>query len=147
MDPDFSRTLNARTDFPAALDALESHLVARGAPAATVSALMIATDEVVSNILNHGGEGASPPQVEIGVRVGRDEVAMEIADDGVAFNPVEAAAPDTTLPLEERAVGGLGIHLVRELMDSVRYERAGGRNRLFFVKRYGQASQASRTGP
>ncbi|MBI1200391.1 MAG: ATP-binding protein [Phenylobacterium sp.] len=147
MDSDFSRTLNARSDFPAALDALESHLADRGAPQAAVSAVMVAADEVISNILNHGGDAESPPRVEIDVRVGPGEVAMEIVDDGLAFNPIDAPAPDTALSVEDRAIGGLGIHLVRELMDSVRYERADGRNRLWFVKTYGQASKPSRTGP
>lgn len=147
MDSVFSRTLKARTDFPAALDALESHLLDGGAPQAAVSAIMVAADEVISNILNHGGDAESPPRVEVDVRVGAGEVAMEIVDDGAAFNPIDAPPPDTTLSVEDRAIGGLGIHLVRRLMDSVRYERADGQNRLRFVKSYGQASKTSRTGP
>jgi serine/threonine-protein kinase RsbW len=57
-----------------------------------------------------------------------------VEDDGLAFNPLEMLAPDTKQPLEERPVGGLGIHLVRTLMDEVAYRRQNGRNLLVLKK-------------
>ena len=53
-----------------------------------------------------------------------------MSDDAEPFNPLDAPLPDTAAPLEGRQVGGLGIALVRHLMDGVVYERTGGRNRL-----------------
>ena len=53
---------------------------------------------------------------------------VTVSDDGVAFNPLAVPPPDTTLPLEERELGGLGIHLVRNLTDEATYGRLGGRN-------------------
>ena len=53
-----------------------------------------------------------------------------VSDDGPAFDPLAAAAPDTSLGVEERPIGGLGIALVRRLMDEVEYERRDGRNHL-----------------
>ncbi len=60
---------------------------------------------------------------------------MRVEDDAVAFNPLEREAPDLNAPLEDRPIGGLGVHLVRKLMDDVRYERAGARNILTMRKR------------
>jgi serine/threonine-protein kinase RsbW len=140
MDPDFSRTLsNGMAGFSALLDAIESHLVDRGAPETAIAPVLIATDEVVSNILNHGGEAGSSPSVQVTVHVGEGRVAVQIVDDGAAFDPLARDAPDTDLPLEDRAIGGLGIHLVRTLMDAVDYDRSAGRNHLRFSKAYSQA--------
>jgi serine/threonine-protein kinase RsbW len=95
--------------------------------------LMIAFDEIISNGINHGGEGRSPT-IEIRLVVEDEGVSGEVADDGKPFDPLAAPKPDTTLPVEQRPIGGLGIHLVRELMDDVSYLRDGGRNRLRFSK-------------
>ncbi|MBP2672866.1 MAG: hypothetical protein H6Q85_2932 [candidate division NC10 bacterium] len=59
-----------------------------------------------------------------------DAVDMTVTDDGPAFDPLQLPEPDVTAPLEGRQPGGLGVHLVRKLMDRVEYARAGGRNRL-----------------
>ena len=60
---------------------------------------------------------------------------MEVIDDGHAFNPLEAPPPDLSLPMEKRPIGGLGIHLLRELSDGITYERRNGTNRLVLTKR------------
>ena len=133
MDGDFSHTLlDGRTGLPALLDALEAYLGEAGAPPPTVSAVMIAADEVLSNVVDYSGAGRV--RVTATVRDGR--VAVEVDDDGDPFDLTAAAAPDTTLSVDERAIGGLGIHLVRELMEDVRYVRAGDANRLSFSRSY-----------
>jgi serine/threonine-protein kinase RsbW len=143
MDADFSHTLSGgRTGLPALLDALEAHLSEAGAPMGVASAVMIAADEVLSNVVDHGG--AATVQVTAGVRDGR--VTVEVVDDGVAFDPTAAAAPDTSLDVEDRDVGGLGVHLVRKLMDEVAYRREGERNRLRFSRSYDLMSPSRRTG-
>ena len=58
-----------------------------------------------------------------------------ISDNGVAFDPTAKAEVDTTLSAEERQIGGLGIHLVRHIMDNVEYERKDGRNILRLSKK------------
>lgn len=143
MDADFSHTLSGgRTGLPALLDALESYLAEAGAPMGVASAVMIAADEVLSNVVDHGG--AATVQVTAGVRDGR--VTVEVVDDGVAFDPTAAAAPDTSLGLEDRDIGGLGVHLVRKLMDEVAYRRDGDRNRLRFSRSYDLMSSSRPTG-
>lgn len=134
MEPDFSQSLSAGpAGLPALLDRLEEELAARGAPMAVVSSVLIAADEIISNIINHGGRS---PAVQVDAQVLDGEVRICITDDGVAFDPLQAASPDTTLSLEAREIGGLGIHLVRKLMDHVAYERRGKHNRLQFSKSF-----------
>lgn len=134
MELDFSHTLSGgRTGFPALMDALEAYLAERGVPGAAAGALMVAADEVVSNILDHGGRA---PSVEVTARVADGRAWVEVVDDGPAFDPTAAAAPDTGLSVEDRDIGGLGIHLVRKLSDEVAYERRGDRNRLRFSKTF-----------
>src|SRR3990167_6354770 len=109
MEPEFSHTLlGGRAGLGALLHDLESGLTARGAPIATVSAVLIAADEVLSNILDHGAATVG--------EVGDGRIEVRIEDDGVAFNPLAAATPDTQLSIDEREIGGLGILLVRKLM-------------------------------
>ena len=65
-------------------------------------------------------------------------VLLEVEDDGKPFDPLQAPPPDLTLPLEKRPIGGLGIHLIRNLMDEVTYARVGGRNVLKMAKYFGR---------
>ncbi len=65
---------------------------------------------------------------------------MTIEDDGVAFDPLAIAPSSLDDDIDQRAMGGLGIHLVRELMDEMRYVRVGSRNRLTLIKRLGGPS-------
>lgn len=133
MDADFSHSLlGGRAGLATLMDALEAHLEAAGVPMAVASAVMIAADEVLSNALDYSG--ATRVDVAATVRDGR--VAIEVSDDGQAFDPTAAAAPDTNLDIDERGIGGLGVHLVRKLMHDVSYVRREGRNELRFSRSY-----------
>jgi len=107
----------------------------RLAPGATWP-FQVALDEVLSNIVKYGSnEGAEPVRVELRMRLADGSLEIVVIDDALPFNPLEAKAPDTTQPVETRKVGGLGLALVRELMDVVVYERTGERNRLLLRRR------------
>ena len=69
-------------------------------------------------------------EIRFGARLTADHVVLNFVDDGREFDPLAAPAPDLRRPAEERPIGGLGIHLVRELADRLEYERAGGLNRF-----------------
>jgi anti-sigma regulatory factor (Ser/Thr protein kinase) len=88
--------------------------------------LMMAVDEACTNIIKYGGSD----EIDVKCDVEDDLVVVQITDDGVAFNPLEAPKPDLNAPLEEREVGGLGIYIIRALMNDVKYEREGGKNVL-----------------
>ena len=86
-------------------------------------------------MVNHGHDGGFH-EVEIGLTSEAEAVTIEITDDGKPFDPLnDAPAPDAMGPLNDRTEGGLGIHLVRTMMDEMRYQREGDRNHLILVKR------------
>ena len=123
----------------AALDALEALWAAQGISRAVTWPVEVSLDEVLANVVRHGlaGRGDSARvDLELQLDPGdppRCEVRIE--DDGPEFDPLAAAAPDTSLGLDERQIGGLGIELVKRLMDEVHYERKSGRNSLRLVRR------------
>lgn len=137
MNCDYERTLsNGRQGFTKFLEAAEAFLEEAGVPAEVVTKFMIAFDELVSNILDHGNAAT----VTARFFLKGDEVAAELIDDGKPFDPLSVPDPDTSLPVEDRPVGGLGIHIVRQLMDHVEYVHDGNFNRLRFAKNFPLAS-------
>jgi len=107
---------------------------AHGLPAAARRSVNVALDELLANILSHGMAGRAACSVTVEVRLDEENLTVVVADDGPPFDPFAQDAPDTALPVEERPIGGLGIHLVRELMDQVSYERREDRNVVVLVK-------------
>jgi sigma-B regulation protein RsbU (phosphoserine phosphatase) len=103
-------------------------------PAATMAELRIVCDDIVSNVINYGFPQGGDHDIEVGVELTGRRLVVTVSDDGVAFNPLAVAPPDTTLPLEQREPGGLGIHLVRSFTDEATYGRHGGRNMITLVK-------------
>ena len=93
----------------------------------------LALDEILSNIVRHGLRGRRGA-IDLTFSVEDECVAVEITDTAEAFNPLLAAAPDTSSPLDQRQPGGLGITLVRQLMDDTQYDRRNERNH--FVMRW-----------
>jgi serine/threonine-protein kinase RsbW len=93
----------------------------------------LALDEILSNIVQHGLAGRRGA-IDLMFSIDGAEVAVEIIDAADAFNPLLAPPPDTSSALEDRQPGGLGIALVRRLMDDTRYERRDDRNH--FIMRW-----------
>jgi serine/threonine-protein kinase RsbW len=89
--------------------------------------LLLAADELVSNVLNHR-EGRDRPRVNLRLEAVAGRVRLEIEDDGPRFDPFAVADPATDLALEDRPIGGLGLLLVKTLAAEGRYERRGERN-------------------
>ncbi len=94
----------------------------------------VALDELLANEISYGMAGRDAGSVTVEVELDQERVTVTITDDGPQFDPFSQAAPDTTLSVDERAIGGLGIHLVRELMDEVSYQRRDGQNVVVLVK-------------
>jgi anti-sigma regulatory factor (Ser/Thr protein kinase) len=107
---------------------------AHALPADVRRSLSIALDELLANALSHGRMGLDPCSVRVEVELDRERVTVVLTDDGTPFDPFERDAPDTTLSVEERQIGGLGIHLVGQLMDQVSYQRRDGHNVVTLVK-------------
>lgn len=80
-------------------------------------------DELISNIISYGYPEQGEHTIHISVEVDNLRLKITIEDDGIPFNPFETPEPDITKGLEAREVGGLGIHLIRHLMDETHYTR------------------------
>jgi len=103
-------------------------------PAATMAELRIVCDEIVSNVIAHAFPEGRPGDIDVRLELAGSRLVVTVSDDGVSFNPLAVAPPDTNLPLERRQPGGLGIHLVRRLTDEAIYRRQDGRNVIMLVK-------------
>jgi anti-sigma regulatory factor (Ser/Thr protein kinase) len=99
-----------------------------------IYSIVLAVDELCANIMLHGYRQQSGEiDVDVG-GVGRS-VFVTLLDRAPLFDPTTAPEPDVTLPPEDRALGGMGIFLARQIMDEIRHEpRAGGGNRLTLIK-------------
>jgi sigma-B regulation protein RsbU (phosphoserine phosphatase) len=96
--------------------------------------LRLAVEEAVVNVIEYAYLAGTEGTVEITMMSDGHRLKVLIDDSGIAFDPTAEKKVDTTLSVEERRVGGLGIHLVRELMDSINYERINGHNILTLIK-------------
>ena len=106
-----------------------------GLPESVLHDLNLVLGELLTNIISYGYTDSEEHEITMRLNVEPEEIRVEVEDDGTPFNPLEVPEVDTTKPLEERAVGGLGIHLVRKLMDSLEYERLDDRNFLTIKKK------------
>lgn len=95
----------------------------------------LALDELFTNIVSYGCCEGARQQIRISLVCEPESMTITVQDNGPAFNPIEAEPPDTDCGIERRRVGGIGIHLVKNMMDDLAYQRAGDRNILKMKKR------------
>jgi anti-sigma regulatory factor (Ser/Thr protein kinase) len=104
-------------------------------PPTVVFAVNLALEETLINVMSYGYGDSAEHRILVRVALDRGEVRAEVEDDGAPFNPLEAPVPDVSQPIEVRPVGGLGIHLTRQVMDALDYRRQGDRNLLIMRKK------------
>ena len=103
-------------------------LKTKGFSSKTIFCAELALEEIVTNIIKYGYRDNSQHSIRVVFETKSQEITIICEDDGHAFNPLQAPKPDLDAPVLERKVGGLGIHLVREIMDNVIYQREKDRN-------------------
>ena len=101
----------------------------------TAMKMNLAIEEAVVNVMNYAYPAGVKGTVNIDAKASAEWVKFIISDSGAPFDPTAKAEVDTTLSAEERGIGGLGIHLIRQIMDSINYEREDGRNVLTLIKK------------
>ncbi len=147
MWPSFRRTIGPDPGQVAGVGAAFAEFAdAHALPVAVRRSMSVALDELLNNTIAYGFAGRSSGEVCIEVELRADRLCATLSDDAGPFNPLDAPAPDTALSVEEREVGGLGIHLVRRMMDEVSYQRRADRNVVSLAKLLPGRSTAGRGG-
>jgi sigma-B regulation protein RsbU (phosphoserine phosphatase) len=106
-----------------------------GIPTPIRRELNIVFDDLLNNVVSYAYQDDEEHEIEVRVEAAGERIVVSISDDGIPFNPFDADTPDTSLALEERTLGGLGIHLVLNVMDKVVYQRRTDKNMLTMVKK------------
>ena len=96
--------------------------------------MCIVFDELLTNIISYAYRDDKEHSIGIKVELSPDRLKVSMVDDGIPFNPLGVEEPDMALPLEDRKIGGLGIHLVRKMMDKVSYRRRIDRNVITVIQ-------------
>ena len=104
-------------------------------PLKAVHAINLALDEIITNIISYGYNDQKEHKIIIHLSLKQGELILQIEDDGRRFNPLDLPEADTESSLEDRQIGGLGIHLVRSIMDDMAYSSHNEKNCLTMKKK------------
>ena len=103
-------------------------------PKRTIGTVCMALDELLTNIISYGYEDKLEHSITLKISLLPDSLVIVITDDGIPFNPFNREDPDTDLDIDEREIGGLGVHLVKKMFDHVSYQRNVNENMVTLVK-------------
>lgn len=95
----------------------------------------LSLDELITNTISYGYDDNKEHEIIIDMCLAESEIVVRVQDDGKPFNPLDMPDPDLGRELDQRPAGGLGIYLVRTMMDQVEYERRGNQNIITLRKR------------
>jgi serine/threonine-protein kinase RsbW len=106
-----------------------------GLPDAERARLLIILEELFTNAIRYGyPEGASNGRIKVALATKAGQIEIDFSDDGQPFDALAQGSPELDRHPAERPIGGLGLHIVRSLVDEARYRRDSGRNRLTLVR-------------
>ncbi len=92
--------------------------------------IRLVLEEIVTNIISYGYEDKENHIIVVSIDTGEKDITISIKDDGIPYNILEHPKPDLEIPFEDRDIGGMGIYMVREIMDEVNYKREDNMNQL-----------------
>ena len=124
-------------EMPGLMEAMTAFGESHGLTSDVIMEAQLVLEEAVANSMNHGFTDDADHRVEVRIAIEGQNLILEVTDDGIAYDPLARPPVDVDAPLEERPVGGLGVHLIRSLMDDVTYERIDDRNCLRMRKSLG----------
>jgi anti-sigma regulatory factor (Ser/Thr protein kinase) len=117
----------------AALDFVNTELEKMDCPPKTQMQIDVAIEEIFVNIARYAYKPGTGFAV-IRIRTGPNEIRLEFEDRGTPYNPLEKDDPDINIPAEDRPIGGLGVFMVKKIMDTVEYRYEGSKNLLSLKK-------------
>ncbi|MFZ9746309.1 MAG: ATP-binding protein, partial [Opitutaceae bacterium] len=123
-------------EIPRVADAVDAFCAPLDPGPRDLYALQLALEEAVTNVITHGYRDQPGHAFTLELRCEDRRVTAVLTDDAPAYDPLARAEVDIHVPLAERGIGGLGVHLVKKLMDSAAYERRDGRNVLTLTRAF-----------
>ena len=99
-------------------------------PEPKIYMINLALDELITNTVSYGLQGVDKPQIEITLQVSGPVLVLTVVDNGQQFDPTQDTLPDLSSDIDDRPVGGLGLHLIKSFADRMKYEYVNGKNRL-----------------
>jgi anti-sigma regulatory factor (Ser/Thr protein kinase) len=127
--------LNQQSEIPKLHDKLEALAREAGIAKEHLHKVQLAVEEYLTNVFKYSFDQPANHQVKVRLQLENGDLSLEFEDEGRPFNLLEFPAPDLTVPLDQRPIGGLGIHMIRQSMDRVEYRRSGGKNIVLMTKR------------
>jgi anti-sigma regulatory factor (Ser/Thr protein kinase) len=112
---------------------LDAGLAGEGLPASVIHDLHLVVEEVACNVLDHGAGDREPPTLDVEARVDGRRLALVFRDTGLPFDPLDQPPPDLDADICDRPIGGLGVHLIRQLAEELFYVRDQDTNVLRVV--------------
>lgn len=128
------RLKNELEEIPKLARVIENFAAASHVPEQAVFQVNLSLDELLTNTINYGFPEGGQHEILVELLLRDSTMVIKIYDDGIAFNPLQHAEPDISQDIEERPIGGLGIHLVRNMMDDIEYRREADFNVLTMKK-------------
>lgn len=125
---------NQFTELERVAHEVEAFGEAHGLGAKSIFNVNLALDEILTNVISYGYPEGGEHVITVRLKLSAAELVIEVEDDGRPFNPLGTAAPDTEQSPDERPIGGLGLHLVRKVMDRLEYRREHGKNIFILTK-------------
>lgn len=116
-------------------DELEKFGASHSFPKPSLHAVQLALEEHLTNIVRYAYKDDREHHIRVRLAFRPPVFRIEVEDDGRPFNPLEHPTPNLSLPLDERPIGGMGIHMIRKSLDALEYRRENDRNILVMIKR------------
>ena len=131
MGESLSQTIgNTLTSLPPLTMAVNRFLDQHTIPSEAIFRVNLAIEEIVTNIIKYGYDDTAPHTISVNLTLFPDMIRLQLKDDGHSFDPLQTPEPNIHVPLDQRKLGGLGLHLVRETVSRIAYRRKNGANLL-----------------
>jgi len=121
---------NTLPSLPPLTAAVNQFLEQQAAPHDAIFRVNLVIEEIVTNIIKYGYDDTAPHTITLDLALSPESIRLQLQDDGHPFDPLKTPEPDLNLPLDQRKIGGLGLHLVRETVSRIAYRRENGANIL-----------------
>jgi anti-sigma regulatory factor (Ser/Thr protein kinase) len=131
MSDSLSQTIgNTLNSLPPLTTAVNRFMEEHAIPHEAIFRVDLAIEEIVTNIIKYGYDDTAAHAITVNLDLLPDTIRLQLKDDGHSFDPLQTPEPNIHVPLDQRKVGGLGLHLVREMVDRIVYRREHDANIL-----------------